>query len=59
VVSRRHLEALADEAEAAGESAFTYGRLHAREQSSAAELDRRFARVWERASRPKLRAWLR
>ena len=59
VVARRDLAALAREASAAGESAFTYGRLHAREEADAARLDRDFEGLWATSSRKRLRAWLR
>lgn len=58
VVSRRDLMVLGAEAADAGESAFTYGRLHAREEARAASLDEEFDTVWGRASRPGLRDWL-
>lgn len=45
-VSRRHLLLLADAAAADGENAFTYGRLHAREATRAAELEREFERAF-------------
>jgi len=59
VVSRQHLVEIAREADAAGESDFTWGRLHAREEARAEQYDRDFGRVWHRASRKRLRAWLR
>ena len=58
VVTRRDLLALAEEATRAGESAFTYGRLHARESDRRAVLDRQFEELWVRASDPRLRTWL-
>jgi CHAD domain-containing protein len=58
VVTRRDLLALAEEATRAGESAFTYGRLHARESDRRAVLDRQFEDLWARASDPRLRRWL-
>jgi CHAD domain-containing protein len=58
VVTRRDLLALADEATRVGESAFTYGRLHARESDRRAVLDRQFEDLWARASDPRLREWL-
>lgn len=58
VVARQHLVRLAGEAAAAGESAFTYGRLHGLAESRARELDVAFAREWRGASRKKLRRWL-
>jgi hypothetical protein len=59
VVVRQHLTELAAAATAAGESAFTYGRLHAREEARAARLDEDFARLWaDDVNRKKLRRWL-
>lgn len=58
VVSRRDLMVLGAEAVEAGESAFTYGRLHAREEARAASLDEEFDAAWAQASRPRLRDWL-
>ncbi len=57
VVSRDDLRRIAREAAAAGEDGFTYGRLHAREQARAAELEKDFGQAWRRARRTKLRAW--
>jgi CHAD domain-containing protein len=60
VVVREHLAELATAATAAGESAFTYGCLHAREEARAARLNEDFARLWaDDVNRKKLRAWLR
>lgn len=59
VVARRDLLDLAAAASAAGETSFTYGRLHAREEARARQLDRDFERLWREASRKRLRAWLR
>ncbi|MFI6287744.1 CHAD domain-containing protein [Streptomyces sp. NPDC051018] len=58
VVARDALRDLAIQAHAAGESAFTWGLLYAREQSTAAELEREALGVWARASAGKLRAAL-
>jgi CHAD domain-containing protein len=46
VVSRAHLLELAARAEADGDSAFTFGRLHALEQQRAAEARARFEHDW-------------
>jgi len=54
VVARSVLLELADVATAAGESAFTYGRLHALEQDREAELLEEAERVWRRL---KKRRW--
>lgn len=51
VITRLALEALAAEARAEGDSDFTFGRLHAREQARAALADREFVRRWRRARR--------
>ncbi len=42
-----------------GESAFTFGRLHAHEEHDAERLEGAFDAAWRRASRRKLRRWLR
>jgi CHAD domain-containing protein len=46
VVSRAHLLELAEAAQASGESAFSFGRLHALEEQRAAEARARFRRDW-------------
>ncbi|MCM3515202.1 CYTH and CHAD domain-containing protein [Nocardioides sp. P86] len=53
-ITRRHLLDLARAATAAGESAFTYGVLHAREQARAEELETAFLDAWPR-TRSRLR----
>lgn len=59
VVARRDLLELASAARAAGESDFTYGRLHAHEDAHAAHLDDEFERVWpDVVDRKRLRRWL-
>jgi len=55
VVARGTLRGLAAQADAAGESAFTYGLLHQVEHDRALAAERRAPRLWQRASRPKLR----
>ncbi len=50
VVIREELLALADAASAAGESAFTYGRLHALAQASGESTREEFAQVWVHAA---------
>lgn len=57
-MSRPDLLRLADEATAAGESAFTYGRLHGSEEERADELEFEFIWVWEGLDRKLLRSWL-
>ncbi len=56
VLVRTHLLDLAAAAEAAGETTFTYGRLHARAQQRAEELDAAFDRVWESFTGPATRS---
>ncbi|MFD5474227.1 CHAD domain-containing protein [Streptomyces sp. NPDC127105] len=46
VMARRTLRELAGQAHAAGESAFTYGVLHGREEQRAAELEARLPDTW-------------
>ncbi|MFI5767728.1 CHAD domain-containing protein [Streptomyces sp. NPDC051658] len=58
VVAREALRTLAVQAHAAGESAFTWGLLHGREEATAAARERELPAVWERASRAELRAAL-
>lgn len=48
VVARERLAGLARRAQDSGESAFLYGRLHAREESLAAVAERDFQRLWNR-----------
>jgi len=58
VMSRACLADLASQADAAGEDSFVFGRLHAREERRAAELDEEFTEVWAKVRRPRLRRWL-
>ncbi|MEU4996336.1 CYTH and CHAD domain-containing protein [Streptomyces sp. NPDC021622] len=58
VVAREALRNLAIQAHAAGETAFTWGLLYGQEEATAAERERELPEVWDRASRPKLRAAL-
>ncbi|MEU0136542.1 CYTH and CHAD domain-containing protein [Streptomyces sp. NPDC006296] len=58
VVARDALLALAVQAHDAGESAFTWGVLHGREEAAADARERELPGVWARASRPGLRAAL-
>ncbi|MFJ9676918.1 CHAD domain-containing protein [Streptomyces sp. NPDC101194] len=58
VVARDALRTLAAQAHAAGESAFTWGLLYGREEAAAAAGERELSGVWERASRPRVRAAL-
>ncbi|MFF0474355.1 CHAD domain-containing protein [Streptomyces sp. NPDC004284] len=59
VVARATLRELAIQADAAGESAFTWGLLHGREEAGAADGERELPGVWARASAPGIRAALR
>ncbi|HEY9372877.1 CYTH and CHAD domain-containing protein [Streptomyces sp.] len=56
VVARDALRTLAVQAHAAGESAFTWGLLYAREEAAAAARERELPEVWAAASAPELRA---
>jgi CHAD domain-containing protein len=56
VMSRADLAELTSEAQEAGEDTFTFGRLHAREERRAADLDGEFAEVWADFRRPRLRS---
>jgi CHAD domain-containing protein len=55
VVTRRHLRSLTAAAAAAGEPTFTYGRLHAREEGVAEELDAGVRTAWRRVKGPARR----
>jgi CHAD domain-containing protein len=57
-VGAEHLLRVAEEATAAGESAFTYGVLHARDEVRARQLEADFDAVWGEAAKSRLRAWL-
>ena len=56
---RRVLRRVGAEAEAAGESGFTYGRLHALEQARAEHLENQLPAVWARFEARRRRRWLR
>ncbi|MEU3687756.1 CYTH and CHAD domain-containing protein [Streptomyces narbonensis] len=58
VVAREALRELADQAHAAGESAFTWGLLHGREEAGAAAVEGELPAAWSRASAPGIRAAL-
>ncbi|MFF9481058.1 CHAD domain-containing protein [Streptomyces sp. NPDC014733] len=49
VVTRETLRDLADRAHAAGESAFTHGLLHGRQEALAAACEERLPRLWKKA----------
>ncbi len=57
-VTQKRLRELGDEAAGAGDNAFVFGVLHAREESALLETDRRFVREWNAASKKKRRRWL-
>jgi CHAD domain-containing protein len=57
VVIREHLLRLAAQAHAAGENAFSYGRLHALEQGRADSTAHQLTPTWEQAADPGLRRW--
>lgn len=59
VETRVLLRALAAEAEEAGESSFTWGRLHAREEAAARGVEGDLPRLWHQLSRPRTSGWLR
>lgn len=58
VVAGEDLLVLARAADAAGESTFTYGRLHAQEQGVGEKVDDALEQLWAQLSRKKLRRWL-
>jgi len=59
VVIRAELEALAQAAEEAGEPSFTYGRLHALEQSRGDRTETDFAAAWASATERSVLRWLK
>jgi CHAD domain-containing protein len=59
VAAREVLRAMAARAFLDGESGFTYGRLHAREQAKGDEAVADFPAAWSKASAKRLRRWLR
>lgn len=58
VVTRPVLRQLAVQAHLEGENAFTFGRLHARQQARAANLETKYHKAWSKAKRKKRRSWL-
>ena len=50
----RVYDQLALRAQSSGENAFTYGRLHAKEEALAAATERDFLDFWDSSSRPSL-----
>lgn len=59
VVAQPLLRQLGVQAHLDGENGFTFGRLHAFEQARVADTERRYDQAWKKASRKKLRRWLR
>lgn len=59
VETRVLLRALAAEAEEAGEPSFTWGRLHAREEAAARDVEADLPRLWHAVDRSKASGWLR
>lgn len=58
VVARDVLRGMGAQAHLAGENAFTFGLLHAREQASADRAEQRFEAAWPATKDPRLRHWL-
>lgn len=59
VETRALLRTLADEAEQSGEPTFTWGRLHAREESAAHAVEADLPRLWDAVARDKTSGWVR
>jgi CHAD domain-containing protein len=59
VIARAAVRDLGIAAHRSGENAFTYGLLYQRDEEAARQLQQDAARAWRRASRPRLRRWLR
>jgi CHAD domain-containing protein len=57
VVIRDVLRRLAVEAQLAGDSSFTYGRLHALAQVKAAKADARYRNAWDGFAAPRIARW--
>lgn len=58
VVTQALLRDLADRADAEGDSSFTFGVLHVREEHATRKAEARLEKAWRRASRKKRRRWL-
>jgi CHAD domain-containing protein len=58
VVTQQALRRLAAQAHSRGEDTFTYGLLHAREETRAAAVEAEFAAAWKHTSRKSLPRWL-
>lgn len=59
VLARATLRDLAAQAQAAGESTFTFGLLYGREEAGAAAIERALPGLWRRVARKRYRAALR
>jgi CHAD domain-containing protein len=59
VIARQAARELGINAHLAGENAFTYGLLHEQEHDRAERLQTRARTVWNKASRPRHRKWMR
>jgi CHAD domain-containing protein len=59
VIARQAARELGINAHLAGENAFTYGLLHEQEHDRAERLQARARTVWNKASRPRHRKWMR
>lgn len=59
VLALDRIRQAAEEAHSQGQSAFSFGRLHARQSREADELVVGFQAAWARARRKRLRRWLR
>jgi CHAD domain-containing protein len=58
VVAQHTLREYGIQAHLGGENAFTFGRLHAREQARAVKAERRFDAAWRDLRRRPVRRWL-
>jgi CHAD domain-containing protein len=59
VIARQVVRGLGMTAHLAGENAYTYGLLHARDTAAAQRHAARARRAWRRLSRPRYRRWMR
>jgi len=57
-VTRQLVRDVAAQADVAGESTFTYGRLDAQVQAQTGDTESSYERAWSRLDRPRLRRWL-
>ncbi len=58
VIARRTERELGMSAHLAGENAFSYGLMYARDEQAATRLQKQARRTWRKASRPRYRRWL-